>query len=244
MKKITLFFIAFLAGLFFFFPYKSLYSKEFRSFIKENNLPITFEVSKASIKKADFSKIVIMIDGRPLVLNDVKFKFTPVDYLLNKNAGVFSTTGVEVEYIKREQSYHLGFNIKDFRNVFFGQAIITSNGNIVTSKNNLKDGNIYLFVKNIELPLGGGKILINEIDGNIKIEKGEIHLNDLTVKGPLDIQLKGTISPNFRSLDMSMINIKIRYKMGENTMEHSIKGTFNELTNIIDGFSGFKTGLL
>ncbi|NOZ25059.1 MAG: hypothetical protein GXO94_03075 [Nitrospirae bacterium] len=225
MKKILLFAVSFLVGIYLFLPYDLLYSRALGSLTQRVRVPLAYDISDASALKVVFSDVSVGSGRGTLELEDVVLRITPIGYVFNGMLGRITTPGVEVQVFKKDGLFDLVFDIVNFRNRMLGDASLTLKGHVLVGEDQIKSGKIDLLVKNFKVPASGSEILLKEVSGSGDIDNGRLMIKELTVKGPVDLRATGTVLLNHKAPEMSMLDISVKYKMGALQGSQKLKGT-------------------
>ncbi len=225
MKKVLLFLASFLIGIYLFLPYNVLYSRALETLTKGSRIPLEYELSDASALKVVFSDVSIGRGKEALTLDDVVLRVTPLAYIFKGAIGYITTKGARVQVLKKDGLLDLVFDIKNFHNKALGNGTLTLKGHILVGQDQVKDGKIELLVKNFKVPASGSDILLKEVSGSGDIENGRLLIKDLTIKGPVDLSATGTVLLNYRTPEMSILDISVKYKIGALQGSQKLKGT-------------------
>lgn len=225
MKKVLLFLASFLIGIYLFLPYEVLYSRALETLTRESSVPLEYELSDASALKVAFSNVSIGKGKEVLTLDDVVLRVTPLAYIFKGAIGYITTKGARVQVLKKDGLLDLVFDIKNFHNKILGDGTLTLKGHILVGQDQVKDGKIELLVKNFKIPAPGSDILLKEVSGSGDIDNGKLLIKDLTIKGPVDLSATGTVLLNYRTPEMSILDISVKYKMGALQGSQKLKGT-------------------
>ncbi len=225
MKKVLLFLASFLIGIYLFLPYDVLYSRALETLTRESSVPLEYELSDASALKVAFSNVSIGRGKEVLTLDDVVLRVTPLAYIFKGAIGYITTKGARVQVLKKDGLLDLVFDIKNFHNKILGDGSLTLKGHILVGQDQVKDGKIELLVKNFKVPAPGSDILLKEVSGSGDIDNGKLLIKDLTIKGPMDLSATGTVLLNYRTPEMSILDISVKYRMGALQGSQKLKGT-------------------
>ncbi len=225
MKKILLFLASFLIGIYLFLPYDVLYSRALETLTKGSRIPLEYELSDASALKVVFSNVSIGSGKEALTLDDVVLRVTPLGYIFKGAIGYITTAGARIQVLKKDGLLDLVFDIKNFHNKILGNGTLTLKGHVLVGQDQVKDGKIELLVKDFKLPASGTDILLKEVSGSCDIDNGRLLIKDLTIKGPVDLSATGTVLLNYRTPEMSILDISVKYKMGALQGSQKLKGT-------------------
>jgi len=225
MKKILLFAVSFLVGLYLFLPYDLLYARALEGLTEGRRIPIGYELSDASALKAVFSEVSIGSGSRALELKDVVLRITPLEYVFKGALGHVTTGGARVQVLKKDGLFDLVFDIRDFHNKILGDGSLTLKGHLLVGEDQVKDGKLDLLLKDFKVPVPGSDIILKEVSGSGNIDNGRLVIKDLTVKGPVDLSATGTVLLNYKAPEMSMLDISVKYKMGALQGSQRLKGT-------------------
>ncbi len=225
MKKVLLFLASFLIGIYLFLPYNVLYSRALETLTKGSRIPLEYELSDASALKVVFSDVSIGRGKEALTLDDVVLRVTPLAYIFKGAIGYITTKGARVQVLKKDGLLDLVFDIRNFHNKILGDGSLTLKGHILVGQDQVKDGKIELLVKNFKVPASGSDILLKEVSGSGDIENGRLLIKDLTIKGPVDLSATGTVLLNYRTPEMSILDISVKYKIGALQGSQKLKGT-------------------
>lgn len=226
--------VSFFVGLFIFFPYASLYSLQTENIIKRYNLPVKYTVDRAGLFRVVYGKLRIKIPDYPLELKEISLELTPLKYIFNGRFCLIRSHGMTIEISKKKQRYHVLLSLKDFKNPSFGKARINAEGLIEIGDKGPENGNLEIHIKNILLPSKGKKIQFDEIKGKGHLKKGRLFIENLTIKGPTVLFIKGDVIPNYKNFERSILNLNVRYEFDGKVREQKIKGTFRELLMLIN----------
>ncbi|NOY39605.1 MAG: hypothetical protein GXO95_05115, partial [Nitrospirae bacterium] len=225
MKRVLLFLASFLIGIYLFLPYDVLYSRALETLTRGSSVPLEYELSDASALKVVFSNVSIGRGKETLTLDDVVLRVTPLGYIFKGSLGYITTAGARVQVLKKDGLLDLVFDIKNFHNKILGDGTLTLKGHILVGQDQVKDGKIELLVKNFKVPAPGSDILLKEVSGSGDIDNGKLLIKDLTIKGPMDLSATGTVLLNYRTPEMSILDISVKYKMGALQGSQKLKGT-------------------
>ncbi len=225
MKKVLLFAVSFVVGLYLFLPYETLYARALEGLTRRVRVPIGYEISDASALKAVFTDVSVGVGSEALELGEVVLRITPLGYVLRGSLGRVTTEGASVQVFRKEGLVDLVFNLDKFRNKLLGEGTLTLKGHVLVGGDQVKDGRIDLLVKDLKVPAAGNGIVLKEVSGNGDIDNGRLLIKDLTVKGPVDLRATGTVLLNLKAPDMSMLDISVKYKMGAIQGTQKLKGT-------------------
>ncbi|GMT47921.1 MAG: hypothetical protein IEMM0007_1487 [bacterium] len=225
MKKILLFLASFLIGIYLFLPYDVLYSRALETLTAGSRIPLEYELSDASALKVVFSNVSIGRGKEALTLDEVVLRVTPLAYIFKGAIGYITTAGARIQVLKKDGLLDLVFDIKNFHNKILGKGSLTLKGHILVGQDQVKDGKIELLVKNLKVPASGSDILLKEVSGSGDIDNGRLSIKDLTIKGPVDLRATGTVLLNYRTPEMSILDISVKYKMGALQGSQKLKGT-------------------
>ncbi|HEC98348.1 MAG TPA: hypothetical protein ENI58_09410 [Nitrospirae bacterium] len=225
MKKVLLFLASFLIGIYLFLPYDVLYSRALETLTKGNRIHLEYELSDASALKVSFSNVSIGRGKEVFALDNVTLRVTPLAYIFKGAIGYITTNGARVQVLKKDGLLDLVFDIRNFHNKILGDGTLTLKGHILVGQDQVKDGKIELLVKNFKIPASGSDILLKEVSGSGDIDNGRLLIKDLTIKGPVDLSATGTVLLNYRTPEMSILDISVKYKMGALQGSQKLKGT-------------------
>ncbi|HDH01779.1 MAG TPA: hypothetical protein ENH17_01470 [Nitrospirae bacterium] len=225
MKKVLLFLVSFLLGIYLFLPYNVLYSRALETLTAGSRIPLEYELSDASALKVVFSDVSIGSGRETLTLDNVILRVTPLGYIFKGAIGYITTPGARIQVLKKDGLLDLVFDIKNFHNKILGDGSLTLKGHILVGQDQVKDGRIELLVKDFKIPTSGSDILLKEVSGSGDIDNGRLSIKDLTIKGPVDLNATGTVLLNFRTPEMSILDISVKYRMGALQGSQKLKGT-------------------
>ncbi|MCD5411390.1 hypothetical protein M1N42_03375 [Thermodesulfovibrionales bacterium] len=229
MKKILLFMLFFVIGLYFFLPYEILYRNALEHILKDKDVAISYEIADASATEVQFSSISIPVMGRDIVFRDVVLDITPFKYLFARNLAKIHTDGASLYISRKGDIYNLIINLDDFGHEDMGRASITLSGDISVSQERIERGNLDMLAENIDFQFGGTNHQISSVEASVKIDEGKIYIKDFILDGPLKLKADGTVLPNHRVPQMSVFDIAIRYGYGDFEGQKKFRGTLKEV---------------